>query len=347
MRIRIGERWAGEGEHTYVVAEAGSNHDGDLDRALELIDVAAEAGADAAKFQTFRAATLYPRSAGTSDYLGRSQSIYEIIRGLEMPYEWIPRLAARCAERGIAFLSTPFDEASADALAGHVPAFKIASYEMTHHPLIAHVARMGKPLIISTGTADLSEVEETVEVVHSNGAPPLVLMQCTAAYPAPLDALNVRAMVTLRERFDTLVGLSDHSREALPGPLAAVALGASVIEKHFTLDNRLPGPDHAYALEPAELAALVRAVREVEQVLGSGRKEPLPTELELRAFARRSIFTLRAIHAGEPLTRENIAVLRCGKLGFGMRPSEYALLLDRSAARDLEAETAIRPQDVV
>lgn len=346
MKIRIGERWIGDGERTYIVAEAGSNHDGNLDQALELINIAADAGVDAAKFQTFRAATLYPRSAGTSDYLGRSQSIYEIVRGLEMPLDWIPRLAARCAERAIAFLSTPFDESSADALIDHVPAFKIASYEMTHHPLVSHVARMGKPLIISTGTADLAEVGDTVEVVRTHGAPPLVLMQCTASYPATLDSLNVRAMVTLRERFGTLVGLSDHSREALAGPLSAVALGASVIEKHFTLNNRLPGPDHAYALEPPELAALVRSVREVERVLGSGLKAPLPEELELRAFARRSIFTLRAIRAGESLTRENIAVLRCGKLGFGMPPSQYSLLLARRAARDLEAEAPIRPEDV-
>jgi N-acetylneuraminate synthase len=346
VRTEIAGRAIGDGEPVYVVAEAGSNHDGSLDRALALIDVAAEARADAVKFQSFRADDLYPRSAGSSDYLHDERSIHQIIRELEMPPEWLPALAARCRERGIALLSTPFDETSADLLDPFVPAFKIASYEMTHHPLIQHVARLGKPLIVSTGTADLAEVGEMLDAVAATGAAMPIVLQCTASYPAPLDALNLRALRTIRERYGVLTGLSDHSREPLPAPLAAVALGACLIEKHFTLDNDLPGPDHVYAVEPHELRAVVEGVRAVERALGTGTKAPRPEEAELRAFARRSIFSRRPIAAGELLTRDNIAVLRCGKLPPGLHPREYPRLLGRRAARPIAVDTALGLDDV-
>lgn len=346
MRISIGGRPVGDGERVYFIAEAGSNHDGSLDQALRLIEVAAEAGVDAVKFQTFRADELYPKSAGPSDYLANPRSIHEIMRELEMPAKWIPLLAERCRARGVAFLSTPFDEASADLLEPHVPAFKIASYEMTHHPLLEHVARKGKPLLVSTGAADLVEVGEMIEVVRRCGNERLVVLQCTAAYPAPVAALNLRALVTIRERYGVLVGLSDHSRDPLPGPLAAVALGACLIEKHFTLSNALPGPDHPYAVEPHELRAVIEGVRSVELALGSGTKAPLPEEGELRAFARRSIFARRAIGVAEFLTRENVAVLRCGKLGYGLHPRQYPMLLGRRAARAIAADTLIRDEDL-
>ena len=186
-----------------------------------------------------------------------------------MPVEWIPILARYCADQGIHFLSTPFDEKSADALEPYVPAFNIASYEMTHYGLVQHVARKGKPVIVSTGTAKLEEVRELVAAVRAVGCEDLVLLQCTAKYPAPLEAVNVRVLSTLAAEFGVPVGLPDHSREPLPAPLAAVALGAAVIEKHFTLSNSLPGPDHAYALEPNELAEVIRNVRAVSRALGS------------------------------------------------------------------------------
>lgn len=346
MRILIAERRVGEGEPVYFVAEAGSNHDGKFEQALALIDIAAGAGADAVKFQTFRADDLYPRSAGTSDYLASPRPIYDIIRELEMPADWIPRLAEHCRVRGIHFLSTPFDERSADLLDPHLPAFKIASSEMTHHPLVQHVAHKGKPMIVSTGGADLQEVGEMVSAVRAAGNQQLVVMQCTMSYPAPMHALNLKAISLLRERFKVLVGLSDHSREPLPAPLAAVALGACVVEKHFTLSNRLAGPDHVYAVEPMELREVIAGVRAVERALGSGAKEPLPEERELRAFARRSVFARRTIEAGEVLTSENIAVLRCGKLGYGLHPRDYPSLLGRTARRRLLAERPIRLDDL-
>jgi N-acetylneuraminate synthase len=344
--VKIGNSWVGGKNPVYIIAEAGSNHNGNFEQALRLIDVAAEAGANAVKFQTFRAESLYPPNAGRSDYLGLPRSIYEIIHDMEMPVDWIPRLCERCRNCGVDFLSTPFDECAADILFEHVPAYKIASYDLTHHPLVRHIACKGKPVIASTGAANLAEIRDMVNAFRATGNDQLILMQCTAKYPAPLTALNLKALVLLREEFGVPSGLSDHSREAIPGPLAAVALGASVIEKHFTLSNRLPGPDHAFAVEPAELADMIRQVRQVECALGSGIKEPLPEEEELREFARRTIFSIRTIAAEETLSAGNIAVLRCGKLGHGLPPAELPRLLGRRAAREIPAYTPIKCEDL-
>jgi len=344
-KMRIGERWVGNGEPCFIIAEAGSNHDGKLEQARHLIDVAASAGADAVKFQVFRANRLYPRSAGVSGYLKISKPIYDIVAEMEMPYEWIPELAACCREKGALFLASVFDEESADRLDPHVQVFKIASYEMTHLPLVRYVARKGKPVIISTGTANLDEVAETVKEFCGTGNDDLILMQCTAAYPAPLETLNVRVVATLKSTFGVPVGLSDHSRDPLVAPLVAVALGANLIEKHFTLSRELRGPDHAFALEPSELRLMIQKVREAERALGGGEKVMQPVEAELRAFARRRIFAVRDITAGESLTRENIAVLRCGNLMPGLEPGYFEEMLGRRARRHIPAESAIRRDD--
>jgi len=224
--MRIGATLIGVGHPCYVIAEAGSNHNGSLPQAKRLIDVAADAGADAVKFQLFRASRMYPRSAGVSGYLGSAVPIYDIIASMEMSYEWLPELAGYCESRNIAFLATPFDEDSADQLVPWVQAFKVASYEMTHIPLVRHVAAKGKPLIISTGTADIEEVEQTVVECRNAGNREIALLQCTAAYPAPLDALNIRALTTLSARFGVPSGLSDHSRDPVVAPIVAVACGA-------------------------------------------------------------------------------------------------------------------------
>ena len=345
-RIKVGDRWIGDGESVYIVAEAGSNHNGSFDQALRLIDAAADARADAVKFQQFKAAKLYPKSAGASDYLNTPRSIYDIIHDMEAPEDWVPRLAAHCRQRGLAFLSSPFDEESVDLLNPWVPAFKVASYEMTHAPLLRHIARKGKPMIVSTGAAVLDEVVRSVEIIRAEGNDQLVLLQCTAKYPTPLDAINARALVALREATGLPTGLSDHSRDPIIAPVVAVALGACVIEKHFTLSNRLPGPDHAFAVEPDELRTLVQRVREAEQALGHGRKETLPEEQELREFGRRSIFARRDISAGEQLTTESVAVLRCGKLGFGLQPEALDRVLGRTAAHSIPAEALIRLEDL-
>lgn len=345
-RIQIGGQWVGDGEPVYLVAEAGSNHNGNFEQALRLIDVAAEAGVNAVKFQHFKAATLYPRLAGESDYLKTSRPIYDIIKEMETPDEWVPRLADYCRRKRLAFLSSPFDEASADLLDPYVPAFKIASYEMTHAPLLRHIARKGKPMIISTGTASLEEVLQAVGVIRLEGNERIIVLQCTAKYPTPLEAVNARALVSLRDATGLPTGLSDHSRDPILAPVVAVALGACLIEKHVTLDNGMPGPDHGFAIEPHELKLLVQRVRDAERVLGHGRKEPLPEEQELRAFARRSIFALRDIRVGEQLSLDNVAVLRCGKLGFGLAPELLAKVIGRTAAKLILAEALIRMKDL-
>ncbi|HTE54130.1 MAG TPA: N-acetylneuraminate synthase family protein [Kofleriaceae bacterium] len=330
----------------YVIAEAGSTHDGRLDQARRLIDVAAEAGADAVKFQVFRARRLYARGAGASDYLGDPRSIYDIVAALEMPPDWLPVLAGHAAERRIDFLASAFDEESVDLVDPWVAAHKCASYEMTHHPLLAHMAAKGKPLLVSTGAARMDEVADAVEVVRATGAALPVLLQCTASYPTPIEELNLRAMRAMADAFGVQVGLSDHSRHPTIGPSAAVALGACVVEKHYTLSNYLPGPDHRFALEPRELAAMVAAVRATESALGKSVKAPAAIEDELRQFARRSIYTVGPVRRGEALTADNIAVLRCGKLAPGLPPAAYPALLGRAAARDLQPDHAIGEEDV-
>ena len=340
-RFRIGNRWVGEGEPCYVIAEAGSNHNGNLEQAQTLIDVASAAGVDAVKFQGFRARTLYPETAGKSGYLKDERPIYDIIRAMEMPLEWIPILAKYCAAKGVDFICTPFDEAWVEALDPHVPAFKVASYELSHAPLLRKVLACGKPTFISTGASKLDEVMQVVELARETGNEQIVLLQCTAAYPTPLRDVNARALVTMREATGCLVGLSDHSRDPIVAPVVAVALGAAVIEKHFTQSNWLPGPDQRFAVEPEELKRLVRAVRDAEAVVGTGVKDVLGVENELRAFARRSVFSGRAIRKGERLSEENILVLRNGINAPGLPPSEYPGLLGRRAACDIASGTPI------
>jgi N-acetylneuraminate synthase len=339
--IRIGERTIGPSAPCYVIAEAGSNHNGSLAQALALIDVASDAGADAVKFQGFRARTLYPPTAGKSEYLGDERPIYDIIAAMEMPLEWLPVLAEHCRRRSVHFLCTPFDEAWVAALDPHVPAFKVASYEMSHLPLVRRVLACGKPTFISTGASALGEVLKVVELAREVGNEQIVLLQCTAAYPTPPADVNARAMVTIREATGCHVGLSDHSRDPLVAPVVAVALGAVAIEKHFTLSNRLPGPDQPFAVEPDELRRLVRGVREAEAVLGPGVKDVLAVERELHAFARRSLFTVRAITAGETFSEENIGVLRNGANAPGLPPEDYPRLLGKKAARAIAAGAPI------
>lgn len=346
MTFEIAGKKIGAGFPCYIVAEAGSNHNGQLNVALALIDAAADAGADAVKFQTFEAKRLYPKSAGQSDYLRDETPIFDIIQAMEMPPEWLPVLHARAKARGLGFISSPFHEEAVGVLDPYVDAFKIASYELTHAPLLREVARRNKPVILSTGASKLDEVEVAVRTLREAGCEALVLLQCTAAYPAPPESVNVRALVTLRERFQVASGLSDHSEAPEIAPMAAAALGAVMVEKHYTLSKRLPGPDHAFAMDPAGLKAMVEGVRAIERVLGTGAKEVHGVEDELRAFARRSLFTTRAVAAGEVLTRESVDVLRNGKHAPGLPPEALEQVLGRAAARDIPAETPLQGADV-
>ncbi|MBI1952814.1 MAG: N-acetylneuraminate synthase family protein [Candidatus Omnitrophica bacterium] len=344
--VRLGSKGIGPGAACFVIAEAGSNHNGSLQRAQDLIDLACDAGADAVKFQLFRAQKLYPKSAGVSRYLEDHRSIYEIVAQMELPRPWLPVLAKRCEERNLLFMASVFDEESADLCDPYVKIHKIASYEMTHLPLIQHVARKGKPVVVSTGAASLEEISETVEAFHQTGNGQLILMQCTAAYPAPPETLNLRVLQALQSVFQVPVGLSDHSRHPFLAPVAAVAAGAHLIEKHFTFSNALPGPDHRFAVEPDELKEMVRLIRQAEAALGSGLKELQPVEEELHDFARRSVFSAKAIRAGEVVTGRDLIVLRNGRHSSGAPPRCLPLMLGKRAVRDLECEKPVRWEDL-
>jgi N-acetylneuraminate synthase len=302
--------------HCLIIAEAGVNHNGSLDLGLQLIDKAAEAGADSVKFQTFKADKLISAHAPKADYQKRSTgeegSQLEMVRRLELGEEEHQALIARCRERGIQFLSTPFDEESAAMLARlGVPGFKLGSGELTNLPFLAFVARLGLPMILSTGMANLAEVDEAVRTVEEAGCPEVTLLHCVSNYPAAAEDVNLRAMNTMGASFGLPVGYSDHTLGSEVS-LAAVALGARVIEKHFTLDRNLPGPDHKASLEPQEIADFVAAVRKVESALGTGRKVPAASEANTASVARRSIVAARDLPAGHILTPDDLAIKRPG-----------------------------------
>lgn len=328
----------GPGEPCFVLAEAGVNHNGRLELALRLIEAAARSGAAAVKFQTFSADRLAAAEAPKAQYQigkghqGESESQRDMLRRLELDEGAYPVLIDAARRNGIAFLSSPFDEESADLLERFgVEAFKIPSGELTNHPYLAHIARKGKPMIVSTGMATLAEVEESVEVIRAAGGAEIVLLHCVSSYPAPAGQINLRAMDTLRDRFHVPTGFSDHT-EGIEIPLAAVARGAVAIEKHLTLDRALPGPDHTASLEPAEFARMTTLIREIESALGSGEKKPAPCEQDCARVARKSLFAVRAIRAGEALTASSVSAMRPG---VGIPPSRLPQVLGRAAVRDI------------
>ncbi len=342
----IGSRTVGPEAPTFVIAEAGSNHNGDLAIAKELIDVAADAGADAVKFQTFRAEEMYVEDSGDVEYLDDDRSIYDIIESMEMPHEWIPMLHDYCMERGIYFMSTPFDERSAELLSEYVPAWKVASYTSSHHPFLRELAATDKPIIMSTGAHELAEVRESVEVLNNAGVTALTLLQCVAAYPTPLEDINVRVIETLVDEFGVPAGLSDHTLDPVTAPAAAVAVGASIVEKHFTLDKTMDGPDHQFALEPDELDEMVTAIRDTETALGTSDKSVLAVESELHDKARRAVHAVDDITAGEEFTTENVKILRPGEKQAGLHPKFYDELLGKKSARDITKSVGVQWDDV-
>lgn len=345
--IRLGPRRVGPSHPCFIIAEAGVNHDGNLEIARRLVDVAAEAGADAVKFQTFSADRLTTADAPMAEYqkagTGAGKSQWDMLRRLELPAEAHQDLAARAAERGLVFLSTPFDEESADFLDTlGVPAFKVASGEITNTPFLAHLARKGKPLLVSTGMATLEEVRQAVNIIRGTSNSELALLQCVSAYPAAAADVNLRAMATLEHNFDVPVGYSDHTLGSEVA-LAAVALGACVLEKHFTLDRRRPGPDHLASTEPDELKVLVRAIRNVEAALGHGRKEPVQSEMDAAAVARKSLVTARNLSAGEVLRCEDIVIRRPGS---GMPPTDLVRVVGRTLRRSIRCGSLLKPSDL-
>jgi N-acetylneuraminate synthase/N,N'-diacetyllegionaminate synthase len=334
----VGGRVLGRGP-AFLIAEAGVNHNGDLDLARRLVDAAAAAGADAVKFQTFRTDALVSAAAPKARYqmetTGGAESQRAMLARLELSAEAHAGLRDHAARRGLVFFSTPFDEASADLLDGlGVELLKVPSGEVTNLPLLRHLAGKGRPILLSTGMSTLDEVATAVETIRAAGDPAVAILHCVSAYPAPVEDTNLRAMDTLRERFDCPVGLSDHTL-GIEIALAAVARGAAVLEKHLTLDRALPGPDHRASLEPADFTALVRGVRAIERALGDGDKRPMPSELDTRAVARRSLVAARALPAGHRLTGADVAIKRPGT---GLAPADLDRVLGRTLARGVGAD---------
>lgn len=329
---------------TLIIAEAGVNHNGDLDLARQLIDAAAEAGADLVKFQTFNANRQVTRTAKKADYQTQTtdskESQHEMLRRLELTEAMHKELIAHCAARNIGFFSTGFDIESVDLLASlGQDQFKIPSGEITNLPYLRHIGRLGKAVILSTGMATLGEIEAAIDVLEQSGTPRvnMTVLHCTTEYPTPMAEVNLRAMQSIHTAFGVAVGYSDHT-PGIEVAIAAVALGASVIEKHFTLDRNLPGPDHKASLEPEELKAMVAAIRNIEIALGDGIKRLTPSEARNKPVARKSLVASRAIKAGEAFTAENLTTKRPGT---GISPMRWDEVMGQVARRDYQEDDLI------
>ena len=340
--IRVADKSIGPDEPVFVIAEAGANHDRDLPTARRLIEIAADAGADAIKFQTYSAETLYSKRTPKMSYLKtlttEDETVWDLIKKVEMPREWQKELADYSREKGLIFLSTPFDERAVDELeALDVPAYKIASFEIGHLPLPRLVAATGKPILLSTGMASLGDIEEALEAITAVGGGDVALFHCTIGYPPPMSAINLRAIGTLTKAFDVPVGYSDHSLD-ITIPIAAVAQGARMIEKHYCTDRSLPGPDHPFALEPDELKQMVVAIKEVEETLGSSTKQMIPAEEEMEKLGRRSIIAKVDIPKGTRITEDMLIIKRPG---YGIKPKFLDIVIGREPKKDIEKDDII------
>lgn len=326
----------------FIIAEAGVNHNNDIKVAKKLVDAALESGADAVKFQTFKSEKLVTKKAVMADYqktnIGKEESQYEMLKKLELSYEGFKELKAYCDNKGITFLSTPFDFESADFLNDiGVSAFKISSADLTNIPLLERIAHFKKPIILSSGMATMGEIEEALNSIKSIRNEEIAVLHCTSNYPASKEKTNLKVISTLREAFGVISGYSDHTEGTLI-PSAAAVLGSAIIEKHFTLDKNMEGPDHKASLEPHELKKMVDEIRIIENALGNGIKACSEEELNTKKVARKSIVAARTIAAGEIITFEDLDFKRPEN---GLKPSEYKKIVGRKARVDIEEEEVI------
>ena len=327
-----------------VIAEAGVNHNGSLVTAKQLVDVASEGGADIVKFQTFSADRLVTMSANKAEYQNQttdsSESQYAMLKKLELSLEMHEDIIAYCKQSNIEFLSAGFDSQSIDMLVElGLEQFKVPSGEITNLPYLRHIGKLGKPLILSTGMANLGEIEDALEVLETSGTSrgEITVLHCNTEYPTPMEDVNLRAMLAIRDAFGVDVGYSDHTL-GIEVSIAAVAMGATAIEKHFTLDRTLPGPDHKASLEPEELKAMVKAIRNIEKAMGDGIKRPSPSEEKNKAIVRKSLVAATAIRTGERLSSANVAVKRPGT---GISPMCWDDILGRTATRNFALDELI------
>ena len=328
--------------HIFIIAEAGSNwkcgtYADDLNQAKYLIDVAAKAGADAVKFQTYKPETTYVSNAGVSDYLSKSgnvEKIEDIFKEHSMPYEMIPELFKYCKEKQIMFMSTPFSVSDAKAIDPYVEIHKIASFEINHVKLIEFLAKTNKPILISTGASTFDEIDFCIDLLKKNGCNDIVLLQCTSKYPCSINSLNLSVIPKMKSKYKFPVGLSDHSINPIVGPLISIGLGSTVIEKHFTLDKSFDGPDHSFALDPNELQYMIKSIRQSESSFGTGIKEILDDEKELRQFATRSIQAIKDIEKNEIFVEgKNFDILRPGNRIRGIEPRFLSTVNGKKATK--------------
>lgn len=328
-------------KRVYIIAEAGVNHNGSLETAKKMIDVAKRCGVDVIKFQTAKLKSLVSQSAEMAEYqkqnIGKEMTQQDMLKKLLLSYSDFEELAYYCGKKNIEFLSTPFDIESIEFLNDKVRLWKIPSGEITNYPYLLEIARTGKEIILSTGMSTLQEVADALAVLRGNGAGKITLLHCTTNYPTPMEDVNLNAMLTLKNEFGCEVGYSDHTR-GIEVPIAAVALGATVIEKHFTLDRCMEGPDHKASLEPDELEAMVKAIRNIEKALGNGIKAPSASEKVNISVARKSIIAADNIKAGDILTEKNLTTKRPGT---GISPMRWNEVLGTRAVRDFKADELI------
>ncbi len=330
------------GDHVFIIAEAGVNHNGDVETAKRLVDAAAEAGADAVKFQTFKAEKLVCRNAQKAAYqmvtTDQEETQFDMLKKLELTTEMHELLAAYCKQKNVMFLSTPFDTDSLRYLVKlGVGIVKLTSGEITNYPLLREAGKTQKRIILSTGMSTLEEVREAVKVLKDNGSEEVILLHCNTQYPTPYGDVNLRVMRTMQKELGLPVGYSDHT-QGIEIPIAAAALGAVVIEKHFTLDKNMEGPDHRASLEPDELKRMVEGIRRVEQALGNGTKEASESEKGNISIVRKSIVAARAVKKGEWLTEKNLTTKRPGT---GLNPMRWNEVIGKAADRDYEADEMI------
>jgi N,N'-diacetyllegionaminate synthase len=329
-------------ERVFIIAEAGVNHNGNTDIARKMIDMAAEFKADAIKFQTFKAEHVISKYAQKADYQKQTTNVeesqLEMVRKLELADDEFCDLKNYCDKKGILFLSTPFDFVSIDFLQSiNISMWKVPSGEITNLPYLIKIAQTGKPVILSTGMSTLEEVKIAMEVLRRNGSGEITVLHCNTEYPTPYEDVNLRAMLTMQEKLEVRVGYSDHT-PGIEVPIAAVAMGAVIIEKHFTLDKNMEGPDHKASLIPDEFAAMIKAVRNIEKALGSGEKKPSSSEIKNIPIARKSIVAKKNIKRGEKFTEDNITVKRPGD---GMSPMKWFEVLRTTAIKDFAEDELI------
>lgn len=341
-RVRIGDRLVGDGQPVFVIAEAGVNHNGDIDLAKKLVDAAKAAGADAVKFQAFNAENVATKNAKKARYQvknsNENNSQLAMLKQLELDNNKFRELFIYAKKRNIAFLASAFDKCSVDLLDNlKVPAFKIASGEITNFPLLKYIAEKKKPIILSTGMSTMNEITDALRIIQENGATDIILLHCVTSYPAKKEETNLRVIETLRERFKLPVGFSDHTT-GIATAIAATALGAVMIEKHFTLDKNLKGPDHKASLEPDELKEMIQAVRDVEKALGNGVKKPTKNEEEIKIAVRRSIVAKTTILKGTVITED---LLDFKRPGDGLGPKDLTRIIGMKAKNNISPDELI------